>query len=97
MKADKFKAGSKLHIDPMKTLDFARFLPSAAGAGGGGKGKGKGTESIFCDVVGSLFLRLGHADGWIPRSSNKFLGVYDVSWRSHRGTQPPDAIPINAH
>lgn len=51
MKADSFKEGSVVHIDPAKTLDFSRFLPAKPGSGGGkgkgkkgGKGKGKGKD-----------------------------------------------------
>lgn len=40
MKATSFKKDSKVFIDPMKTLDFARFLPQKPGASGGKGGKG---------------------------------------------------------
>lgn len=43
--ATSFKAGDKLHINPLKLLPLERFLPQpkgAGGGGGGGKGGGKG-------------------------------------------------------
>ncbi|CAD7962989.1 unnamed protein product [Amoebophrya sp. A120] len=76
MKAGSFKKDSKVFIDPMKTLDFSRFLPQKAGASGGKGGKkggkgGKGGKGKGGDKGGKGGKKGGAGKGGVSKGGGK--------------------------